>query len=113
MIDTHTHLYLPEFEEDIERVINDAINVGVEKFYLPAISSTEMNSLIALEASYPGKVFAMTGLHPCSVKENYREELDIIESQLSTRSFAGIGETGLDFYWDSTYKKEQYESVKK
>jgi TatD DNase family protein len=112
LIDSHTHLYLEEFKEDIEQVLQRAFNEGVNQFYLPAIDSTENESLLALEKKYPGKIFAMTGLHPCSVKENFREELDKIEQQLSSREFAGIGETGLDFYWDTSFKKEQYESLK-
>jgi TatD DNase family protein len=111
LIDTHTHLYVEEFKQDINSVIERAEAEGVEKFYLPAIDSTENPALLNLEEKYPGKMFAMAGLHPCSVKENYREELKKIEHQLSEREFAAIGETGLDFYWDTTFSKEQYESM--
>lgn len=112
LIDSHTHLYVEEFKEDIEQVLQRAFNEGVNEFYLPAIDSSENESLLALEKKYPGKIFAMAGLHPCSVKENFREELDKIEQQLSLREFAAIGETGLDFYWDTSFKNEQYESLK-
>ena len=111
LIDTHTHLYLKEFESDIDEVINRANAEGVEKFYLPAIDSSEMDALLALERKFPGKVFAMAGLHPCSVKENFKEELEKIQQQLSQREFAAIGETGLDFYWDTSFTKQQYESL--
>ena len=111
LIDTHTHLYVQEFKEDIDAVIQRANEAGVEKFYLPAIDSSETASLIVLEKKYPGKVFAMAGLHPCSVKENYKDELEKIEEQLAQREFAAIGETGLDFYWDTTFSMEQYESL--
>jgi TatD DNase family protein len=111
LIDTHTHLYLSEFSSDIDNVIQRAIDEGVEKFYLPAIDSSETESLLALETKFPGNIFAMAGLHPCSVKENFKEELDKIQKQLSKRKFAAIGETGLDFYWDTTFTKEQYESL--
>ena len=111
LIDTHTHLYLKEFEEDIELVIERAHKEGVEKIYLPAIDSTENELLLRLENKYPQQVFAMAGLHPCSVKENFLDELKLVETQLAERKFAGIGETGLDFYWDTTYKNEQYESL--
>jgi len=111
LIDTHTHLYVEEFKEDINAVIERALAEGVEKFYLPAIDSSETESLLQLEKKFPGKMFAMAGLHPCSVKENYKEELSKIENQLSQREFAAIGETGLDFYWDTTFKKEQLESL--
>ena len=111
LIDTHTHLYVEEFKNDINAVIERAAEQGVEKFYLPAIDSSENEALLNLEKRFPGKIFAMTGLHPCSVKENFKEELKKIEQQLSEREFAAIGETGLDFYWDTTFSKEQYESL--
>ena len=111
LIDTHTHLYVEEFQEDIDAVISRAAEEGVEKFYLPAIDSSETKSMLDLEKRFPGRVYAMAGLHPCSVKENYKEELKKIEQQLSERELAGIGETGLDFHWDTTFKKEQVESL--
>ena len=111
LIDTHTHLYVKEFQEDIDEVISRAAEEGVEKFYLPSIDSSETLPMLDLEKRFPDNVFAMAGLHPCSVKENYKEELKKIEQQLSEREFAGIGETGLDFYWDTTFKKEQVESL--
>jgi len=111
LIDTHTHLYVREFKEDIDEVVERAVSEGVEKFYLPAIDSSENTALLELEKKFPGKMYAMTGLHPCSVKENYKEELGAIEQQLSRREFAAIGETGLDFYWDTTFARQQYESL--
>jgi TatD DNase family protein len=112
LIDTHTHLYAEEFNEDRDMVIQRATDEGVTKFYLPAIDSTQTDALLALEKRYPEKIFAMAGLHPCSVKENFREELERVEDQLTRRSFAGIGETGLDFYWDTTYSQQQYDSLR-
>lgn len=112
LIDTHTHLYVQEFKEDIDLVVERAINEGVENFYLPAIDSSANNALLELEKKFPGKMYAMAGLHPCSVKGNYKEELKAVEQQLSQREFAAIGETGLDFYWDTTFSKEQYESLR-
>jgi len=100
-----------EFKEDIESVVERALAEGVEKFYLPAIDSSENVALLDLEKKFEGKMFAMAGLHPCSVKENFREELKKIEQQLSEREFAAIGETGLDFYWDKTFSKQQIESL--
>jgi TatD DNase family protein len=110
-IDTHTHLYVKEFKEDIDEVIQRAVDDGVEQFYLPAIDSSETSALLDLEKKYPGKIFAMAGLHPCSVKDDFKDELEKIEEQLSEREFAAIGETGLDFYWDTTFTKQQYESL--
>ncbi len=111
LIDTHTHLYVNDFKADISSVVERAGMEGVEKFYLPAIDSLENEALLELEKKFPGKMFAMAGLHPCSVKENYKEELDKIQQQLARREFAAIGETGLDFYWDTTFKQQQYESL--
>ena len=113
LIDTHTHLYLNELIADIDEVIKRANAQGVEKFYLPAIDSSETEALLGLEKRYPDSVFAMTGLHPCSVKENFNEGLDKIETQLSQRKFAAVGETGLDFYWDKTFMEQQYQSLEK
>ena len=109
LIDTHTHLYLSDFKEDIESIILRAEENGITKFYLPAIDSATHDDMIALEDKYPGKCFAMMGLHPCSVKEKYKEELSIIEDWLTKRKFAAIGEIGLDFYWDKTFSDQQYE----
>lgn len=111
LIDTHTHLYVKEFSADIQQVIESAEYEGVNKFFLPAIDSSETKAMFELEKKFPGKCFAMAGLHPCSVKENYKDELDEVERLLSERKFAAIGETGLDFYWDKTFVKEQCESL--
>lgn len=111
MIDTHCHLYTKEFEKDIDEVIKRATAEGVHKFYLPAIDKSCTASMDLLEQKYPYKCFAMAGLHPCSVKENYEEEIEHIKWQLLQRKFCGIGETGLDFYWDKTFIKQQYECL--
>ena len=111
-IDTHTHLYSEEFKSDIDSVMERAFIEGVEEFYLPAIDISVNENLLDLEKKFPGKMFAMAGLHPCSVKENFKEEIQYITKHLESRKFAGIGETGLDFYWDTTFKKQQYESLR-
>lgn len=110
MIDTHCHLYAEEFAEDIDAVIKRAMDYGVSKFYLPAIDSTETAVMLELEERYPGVCIAMMGLHPCYVKENYKEELALAEAWLAKRKFAAIGEIGLDYYWDKTFVKEQQEA---
>ncbi|MGH2648265.1 MAG: TatD family hydrolase [Ginsengibacter sp.] len=111
LIDTHTHLYLKEFDDDIDKVIERAEKEGVNKFFLPAIDSSETSAMFRLEKKFPEKCFSMAALHPCSVKGNYKEELAIVEKLLEKRKFAAIGETGLDFYWDKTFTKQQYESL--
>ena len=107
IIDTHCHLYLQEFDADIDAVIERAGQAGVKQFYLPAIDSSTDSRLLELESRYPEKCFAMMGLHPTSVKENYEEELRRVRDWLQKRSFAAIGEIGLDFYWDKTFETEQ------
>ena len=108
MTDTHCHLYSQEFEEDIDAVIARAKASGVTKFYMPAIDSSTHKAMLALEDRYQGSCFSMIGLHPCSVKGDFKVELAIITDYLKSRKFAAIGETGLDFYWDTSFKNEQY-----
>jgi len=113
MIDTHCHLYTKEFESDIEEVLQRAWQRGVDRFYLPAIDSETHGAMIALEERFPQSCFAMIGLHPCSVNAEYEKELEIIEAYLAGRSFAAIGETGLDFYWDESFKVQQYKALER
>src|SRR5690242_5687732 len=100
--DSHTHLYLKEFTSDRDLLIKEAIEKGVSRFFLPNIDSSSIEDMIALEKKYPGNCFAMMGLHPCSVKENWKEELSIVEKKLAERKFAAVGEIGIDLYWDTT-----------
>jgi TatD DNase family protein len=110
LIDTHTHLYVKNFRSDITQVMERAEAEGITAFYLPAIDSEEIPALLELEAKYPGKCIAMMGLHPCSVKDNYREELDIVSGWLAKRSFAAVGEIGLDYHWDKTHVQQQQQA---
>ena len=107
LTDTHCHLYSEEFLGDIDAVIQRAADVGVSKFYLPGIDSASIPAMMDLESRYPGKCIPMMGLHPCYVKENYLQELEIVGDWLTKRKFAAIGEIGLDYYWDKTYVMEQ------
>lgn len=107
IIDTHCHLYLEDFGKDLDQVLQRADREGVEKMFLPAIDSGTHNKMLSLEASNPGRCIAMMGLHPCSVGENYEEELRIVENAFKGRSFAAVGEIGLDFYWDKTFVPQQ------
>lgn len=111
--DTHCHLYSNEFAADIDEVIKRAVIEGTDRFYLPAIDSTTHGQMIMLEENYPGKCIAMMGLHPCSVKENYLDELHIVEDWLAKRKFAAVGEIGLDFYWHKTFTEQQYDAFRK
>lgn len=110
IIDTHSHIYLPDFDDDRDEIIQRAKNNNIKKIFLPNIDSSSIEMLYNTEKLYPGMCIAMMGLHPCSVKENYLKELDIVESELSKRSFSAIGEIGLDYYWDKTFINEQKEA---
>jgi TatD DNase family protein len=105
--DTHTHLYSEEFDLDRDEMMQRAINNGVTRFFIPAIDSNYIPKMYALESDYPENVFLMMGLHPTYVKDNYLDELQIVEKELANRKFYAIGEIGIDLYWDKTHLKEQ------
>jgi TatD DNase family protein len=111
MIDTHCHLYTKEFNDDIDLVMQNAKIAHVTKCFLPAIDKDSIDSMIKLANNYPQNCFLMAGLHPCSVKENYKEEIEEVENMIKKHKIYGIGETGLDFYWDKTFIKQQYEAL--
>ena len=110
--DTHSHIYLSDFAEDRAEMLKRAGKEGVEKVLMPAIDSTTHNEMIRIENLNPGQCFAMMGLHPCSVKKNFRDELNIVKKYLSEKKFIAVGEIGLDFYWDKTFATEQYEAFR-
>jgi len=101
-IDTHSHLYSDQFDSDRETVIENAIEKGVSKIILPAIDSTYIKKMYALEEKFPENIFVMIGLHPCDVKDNYIDELCFIENELKRRKFCAIGEIGIDLFWDKS-----------
>ncbi len=109
LTDTHIHLYAQEFNTDRDLLISDAMAKGVQRFFLPNIDSTSMEAMLLLEKKYPENCFAMMGLHPCSVKENWQEELTLVEKHFAERKFTGVGEIGMDLFWDKTFVKEQEE----
>lgn len=108
-IDTHTHLYLPEFDQDRDMVIKNAIDHNVQKMLLPNVDSTTIHPLMELVKKYPLNCFPMMGVHPTSVGADYQKELDIVESWLKKEKFMAIGEIGMDLYWDKTFQKQQEE----
>ncbi|HAH55951.1 MAG TPA: hydrolase TatD [Flavobacterium sp.] len=111
--DTHTHLYSNEFDEDRNEMMQRAIDAGVSRFFIPAIDATFTQAMYDLEKSYPANVFLMMGLHPTHVKENYLEELQFVENELSKRNFFAVGEIGIDLYWDKTHLPQQQDAFKK
>lgn len=111
-IDTHTHLYDKQFDKDIDAAIQTAIDAGVNKMYMPNCSSETIEGMMQLSEQYPERCYPMMGLHPCYVKETYKEELTLVEDWLHKYRFAAVGEIGLDYYWDLTYKEQQIEAFK-
>lgn len=111
MIDTHCHLYVEDFSTDLDAVLERARQDGLERIYLPAIDQETHAALLNLAKRVPDFCFPMMGLHPCSVKADYSLELAVIRSFIDAQPFAAIGEIGLDFYWDKTHIKEQYEAL--
>lgn len=107
LIDTHTHLYSPKFSEDRAAVMRRARAAGVELALLPAVDSTTHEAMLALERDYPDRCLAMIGLHPSSVKENYKEELAEVKRRLDEREWVAVGEIGMDLYWDKTFRRQQ------
>ena len=111
--DTHTHLYLDAFNTDREEVVRHAIEQGIENMLLPNIDSISVEGMLSLCDSYPSNCFPMMGLHPTSVKDNYKYELDQVESWHSKKQFYAVGEIGIDLYWDTSRQKEQEEAFRR
>ncbi|MEO9871322.1 TatD family hydrolase [Ekhidna sp.] len=107
MIDTHAHIYLEHFKDDLDEVVKRAQDNGVEKILLPNIDGSTIESMLDLEKKYPDICYPMIGLHPCSVKEDFKKELQLVEEWLGKRNFLAIGEMGTDLYWDKTYWEQQ------
>jgi TatD DNase family protein len=113
LTDTHIHLYSNDFLSDRDLLIKEAMDKGVQRFFLPNIDSSSLNALDSLSEKYPQNCFPMMGLHPTSVKENWKEELAIVEKLLSEKKYYGVGEIGIDLYWDKTFVQEQEEVFKR
>ncbi|MDR0811359.1 MAG: TatD family hydrolase [Paludibacter sp.] len=107
MIDTHSHIYLEEFDADRTDVVQRAKAAGVEKIVLPNIDENTLSALIMLEQSEPNYFYAAIGLHPTSVNADWAKQLQFVKNQLQKQKFIAVGEIGLDFYWDKTFAVEQ------
>ena len=107
MIDTHTHLYLEEFKDDIDDVISRAKNVGVHGFYLPSISSKYNKSMRDLEKKFPDDISCMIGLHPCYVDDNFQSEINFVKKQIDEHNYKAIGEIGIDLFHEKKYFTQQ------
>ena len=107
LIDTHAHIYLSEFENDLEHVIAKSREAGIEKIFMPNINTNSIDGMLQIENKYKDICVSMMGLHPCYVKENNKDELHNIKSWFEKRSFCAVGEIGIDLYWDKTFVNEQ------
>ncbi len=110
MIDTHSHIYSSEFEEDIEAVAQRAAEAGVEKVILANVDTDSLERIIRLWEKNPEFIVPSIGLHPTDAKEDYREQLSEMEKLIHKYPFKALGETGIDLYWDKTHLKEQIEA---
>ena len=108
LIDTHSHLFLEEFSEDLPQVIERARSAGITHIFMPNIDSTTIDSMLSVCNTYNDYCFPMIGLHPTSVNADYEKELEIVAREIkSFNKYIAIGEVGMDLYWDKTFLKEQ------
>lgn len=112
LVDSHAHIYLEHFKEDIDDVVLRAMEAGVERIYMPNIDHTSIDDMLELAYRYPDFCLPMMGLHPCSVNKHFEKELYLVEDWLNKGGFVAVGEVGTDLYWDKTYWKEQQEALK-
>ena len=109
MIETHAHIYDEQFGQDRNAMLERAFSAGIKQIWMPNCDHETIDGMLALEKQYPEVCHAMMGMHPCYVKENFEEELNVVEQWLEHRKFILIGEIGLDFYWDLTFVAQQEE----
>jgi TatD DNase family protein len=107
LIDTHTHIYLPEFDTDRDEVVERAVRNGVIKLLMPNIDEQSVGDMIVMTKRYPDICLPMIGLHPTSVKQDWQTQLEALEKIASENKFIAIGEIGIDLYWDKTFIGEQ------
>lgn len=111
-IDTHAHIYLEDFDKDREQILEECQQTGVEKLLLPNINEESVKPMLQVCASYPDMCFPMIGLHPCDVKEDYKEVLQRMFALFSQHPFIAVGEVGIDLYWEQKYINEQKDALR-
>ncbi len=111
-VDTHTHLFVDAFDEDRTEIVQKAIGAGVQKMLLPNIDIETIDAMNALAAEFPNNCYAMMGLHPGSIKEDWQDRLEIIRAHLFSGKYVAVGEIGMDLYWDKTFAREQAEAFR-
>ena len=111
-IDTHSHFYVQDFDKDRDEIIKESLAEGVSRILLPNIDLDSMQTLLNVCETYPQTCYPMLGLHPCDVKENYKEVLQKIFDYFPHHKFIGVGEVGIDLYWDTAFINEQKEAFR-
>lgn len=112
LIDTHAHIYLEHFKEDVPEIIKRAQEQGIDRIYMPNIDHTSIDDMLELASKYPDYCFSMMGLHPCSVNKEFEKELYLVEDWLGKGDFVAVGEIGTDLYWDKSFWPEQQEALR-
>ena len=112
LVDSHAHIYLDQFNDDLPQVIERALEAGVERIYMPNIDHTSIDDMLEVADQYPDYCLPMMGLHPCSVNKDFEKELYLVEDWLTKAKFVAVGEIGTDLYWDKSYWPQQQEALK-
>jgi TatD DNase family protein len=112
LTDTHCHIYLPEFDNDRDTILKNAFQAGITRIFLPNVDQSTSGPLIAVADQYPQNCYPLMGLHPTSVNAGFEQELKHALSLLDSRKFFGIGEVGIDLYWDKTFREQQEEAFR-
>lgn len=110
LVETHAHIYLDQFDKDLDEVIERSKELGITEIYMPNIDSESIDAMLELEHRYPGYCIPMMGLHPCSVNKSFEKELYVVEDWLNKRDFVAVGEMGTDLYWDKAFFDQQKEA---
>ncbi|MCB0665792.1 MAG: TatD family hydrolase [Saprospiraceae bacterium] len=111
-IDTHAHLYLEQFDEDRNEVIQSARDQGIDKIFMPNVDLSTIEAMHEVARDYPSVCFPMMGLHPCSVHQEFEKDLQEIEAYFTKQKYIAVGEIGIDLYWDKSYYQQQIEAFK-
>lgn len=112
LIDTHAHIYSTKFDSDRDQVIEEIRAAGVSRIYMPNVDVETIDRMLDCESRYGDLCVPMMGLHPCDVKEDFEQQLQVMEEWLNKRQFAAIGEIGTDLYWDKTTFEIQKEALR-
>ena len=112
LTDTHTHLYLDDFNDDRHEVVKHAIDEGIQIMMLPNIDSGTIGDMNRLVSEFPENCLPMMGIHPTSIKEDYEKELSLVETELEKGNYFAVGEIGIDLYWDKTFREQQTDAFR-